>query len=370
MPRLTAVNDASETQTVEFVVSVPLDLMNAMYFTHFARDHEGAEGWPIEVRKQMAPELAQELDSLYSFPEGQPGVMGTLTDYLWSHPEAWKSVDALLTYVRGMPPGIGELDGDIGVQGLAFNLACNESAAEVQKFGAPSRESLVRRLDDSGADVEAALALWDDPEQLRERMARVIERFYNEHYKADLPNRLPCLERSVAAHQGTSAGNVIEVARQLLGRDRTCLEDVCAGPYQKLFFAPSVDMGPYASCAIIDSVHGMFYPCEARFILGTADANETVRMARIYKALGDEQRLRMLTMLQDGEMYVQEIVDRMGLHQSVVSRHLMFLKVVGLVHVRKQNNMKFYSLNPEINRDLRKTLDMFAAPSGVKGGAP
>jgi DNA-binding transcriptional ArsR family regulator len=360
MPRLTAVKDPSEKQTIEFVLSIPLDLMNAMYFTHFAEDHEGAEGWPVEVRKRMAPDLARELDFLYGFPEHQAGAMGTLTDYLWSQPETWKSVDALLAYVRSMPLGIGDLHGDIGVQGLAFNLACNESADEVQKFGAPGRESLIRRLEQSSADIDATLAVWDRPEELRERMANVIERFYNEQYKADLPNRLPCLERSVAAHQGTSAGNVTEVARQLLNRDRTCLDDVCAGPYQKLFFAPSVDMGPYASCAIIGDVHGMFYPCEPRFIYGSDEADATVKMARIYKALGDEQRLRMLDMLRDGEMYVQEIVDRTGLHQSVVSRHLMFLKVVGLLQVRKQNNMKFYSLNPGISRDLKKTLDMFA----------
>ena len=38
----------------------------------------------------------------------------------------------------------------------------------------------------------------------------------------------------------------------------------------------------------------------------------------------------------------------------------MFLKAVGLVLVRKQNNMKHYSLNPAITSDLSKTLDLFA----------
>lgn len=72
------------------------------------------------------------------------------------------------------------------------------------------------------------------------------------------------------------------------------------------------------------------------------------------------QRLRILHMLQGREMYAREIVDRMSLHQSVVSRHLSFLRAVGLVTIRKHNNMKFFSLNPEITEQLSKTLDLFA----------
>jgi DNA-binding transcriptional ArsR family regulator len=64
-------------------------------------------------------------------------------------------------------------------------------------------------------------------------------------------------------------------------------------------------------------------------------------------------------------MYVQEIVERAGLHQSVVSRHLVFMKAVGLVQARRENNMKFYSLNPAIREELAKTLELFAAPAPV-----
>jgi DNA-binding transcriptional ArsR family regulator len=58
-------------------------------------------------------------------------------------------------------------------------------------------------------------------------------------------------------------------------------------------------------------------------------------------------------------MYAQEIVDATEIHQSVVSRHLSFMKAVGLVNVRRQNNMKFYSLNPEAREMLGATLALF-----------
>ena len=368
MPRLTPVKmpNKLDEPAVEFVVSVPLDLMNTMYFTHLVVDSEGVEGWPVEVRKQMAPDLLAELDLLFSAPIEQPGIAGTLGDHLWEHPEVWGSVDDLLAYVRKMPPGVCDEQGNIGVQGLFFNTFCDTANQKFGDLGAPSRENLIARLEASDIDPEQALALWDNPEALRERLASMIERFYNEHYKATLPDRLPCLERSVAAHRGTTVDNVFEVMRDVLKRDTICIEDTCAAPYKRLLFAPSLDMGPYASCAIMPELHGMFYPCETRFRGASDDAEETIRMARIHKALGDEQRLRMLEMLRGGEMYVQEIVDRTGLHQSVVSRHLMFLKAVGLLQVRKQNNMKFYSLAPDAGHYLQKTLDMFAlaAPKG------
>jgi DNA-binding transcriptional ArsR family regulator len=87
-------------------------------------------------------------------------------------------------------------------------------------------------------------------------------------------------------------------------------------------------------------------------------------MALLYKALSDEQRLRILRELRRGELYAQEIVERTGVHQSVVSRHLSFLKAVGLVNVRRQNNMKFYSLNGELREELRQCIDAVLPASG------
>jgi DNA-binding transcriptional ArsR family regulator len=371
MPRLTSIKEpANETdQKVKFVLSVPLDLMNTMYFTHLVVASEGVEGFPVEVRKRMAPDLLAELDYLFDAPVEQPGIAGTLADHLWDHPETWGSVDDLLHYVRNLPLEVRDEAGNIGVRGLFFNTFCSDLVARFGDISEPTRENLAEMVRRNGGNVDEMLALWDDPATVRDRLALMINRFYNEHYKAELPNRLPCLERSVAAHRNTTEANIVEVMRRVIGRDEICLERSCASDdYKQMLFAPSMDMGPYASCAVLPSVHGMFYPCETEFRGSTDDAEQIIRTARIHKALGDEQRLRMLEMLRgNGEMYVQEIVDRTGLHQSVVSRHLMFLRAVGLLDVRKQNNMKFYSLSPDAGRYLQKTMDLFSSPA-VQGG--
>ncbi len=148
---------------------------------------------------------------------------------------------------------------------------------------------------------------------------------------------------------------------------RSCLEGGCAGPFERHIFSPSMDMGVYNSCAIVDGVHGLFYPLEPEFLGTPPDEAEETRLARIYRALSDEQRLRILRMLREREMYAQEIVERTGLHQSVVSRHLSFMKAVGLVLWRRQDNMKFFSLNPAMRAELSRTLELFEPAAASDG---
>jgi ArsR family transcriptional regulator len=371
MPRLTATQTTTRTPTVEFVFSPTLDLLNAMYFTHLILDSEGVEGWPVELRQTMAPDLLSELDFLYEYPAGDPAVMGILGEVVFAHREVWDSAESLASYIRALPDAMGESEAEPGIHGLIYQAIFKyPEPGELAPFAdMPDRAAVEARMRSLGdRDADAVMALYDLPAELRERMARLVERFWEEYYRDELPKRRAALERSAALHAGETREQAIETMKRLSSRPTICLEDgVCAGPYQKLVFAPSLDMGPYMSCADIPgdhAVHGTFYPCAADGIADAGpDAADTQRLARIYKALSDEQRLRILHMLREREMYVQEIVDRMDLHQSVVSRHLMFLKAVGLVQVRKENNMKHYSLNPEITGELSKTLDLFAGPS-------
>ncbi len=367
MPRLTQTVPTT-AQKVEFVLSIPLDLMNAMYFTGLVERSEGIDGWPARVRHEMDPALLAELDFLYDYPADNPAIMGVLGDNLFAHPEAWGRVDALIRYIRDMPAGSGDGGANAGVQGLVYQATFRylEEPERMPYEGLPPREALARRMRSLGdRDADAIMALFDRPEELRSRMVGLIQRFYDEHYEQELPRRLPCLERSVAAHRSRPSGDVIELTRRLTGRPTSCLEDVCPGPYDELLFAPSLDMGPYTSCAAIGRVHGLFYPCEPEFMGAPPEEAEETRLARLFKALSDEQRLRILRLLREREMYAQEIVERTGLHQSLVSRHLMFMKAVGLVAARRQNNMKFYTLNPAMREELARTMELFpAAPAG------
>lgn len=64
------------------------------------------------------------------------------------------------------------------------------------------------------------------------------------------------------------------------------------------------------------------------------------------KAMADETRQLILTLLQDREMSVQEITDLLGLTQSTISHHLSCLRIVHLVSARREGRQTFYRANP------------------------
>lgn len=68
-------------------------------------------------------------------------------------------------------------------------------------------------------------------------------------------------------------------------------------------------------------------------------------MTDIFKALSDETRLRILSLLWDNEMCVCEIEACLGLSQSNASRHLTALKNAGILTSYKQAQWAHYKLS-------------------------
>lgn len=65
---------------------------------------------------------------------------------------------------------------------------------------------------------------------------------------------------------------------------------------------------------------------------------------KIFKALSEELRLRIVIMLTHGELCVCDIMEILKLPQSTISRHMAKLKSVGLVTNRRDGKWVHYSL--------------------------
>ena len=77
------------------------------------------------------------------------------------------------------------------------------------------------------------------------------------------------------------------------------------------------------------------------------------RLARTFKALSDESRLRILgIVLRAGELCVCDIERVMGFTQTKVSRHLAYLKNAGLLADRRQGLWMLYRIaEPRTDED-------------------
>ena len=73
-------------------------------------------------------------------------------------------------------------------------------------------------------------------------------------------------------------------------------------------------------------------------------------MSSVLKLVGDESRLKILCILRQGEHCVCEIIEHLGLSQTLVSHHLSDLKGAGIVVDRKENRWNYYSLTTEGQR--------------------
>ena len=74
--------------------------------------------------------------------------------------------------------------------------------------------------------------------------------------------------------------------------------------------------------------------------------------SRVLELLADPQRRQIIESLRDGERAVGELVERMDIHQSVVSRHLKLLEEAGLVRMRPDGQRRLYSLRAEPFEEL------------------
>ncbi|MEO6608734.1 MAG: metalloregulator ArsR/SmtB family transcription factor [Aestuariivirga sp.] len=76
------------------------------------------------------------------------------------------------------------------------------------------------------------------------------------------------------------------------------------------------------------------------------------RQSLLFQALSDPARLRILQAMALGECAVGDIVRRMDIHQSGVSRHLRILTEAGIVEMRPDKQKRLYSLRKEAFDEL------------------
>jgi DNA-binding transcriptional ArsR family regulator len=80
-----------------------------------------------------------------------------------------------------------------------------------------------------------------------------------------------------------------------------------------------------------------------------------------FQTLADPSRRRIVEVLLNGERQVGDIVERAGIHQSGVSRHLRILNEAGFVSMRPDGQKRFYALRPEPFRELDDWLGRYRA---------
>src|SRR3954451_22825592 len=85
----------------------------------------------------------------------------------------------------------------------------------------------------------------------------------------------------------------------------------------------------------------------------------TATTTDVFNAVAEASRRDLLDALGDGEATVNELVERLGLSQPQVSKHLGVLRAVGLVLVRVDGRRRWYRINGPALRPVHDWVRTF-----------
>ncbi|MES2393519.1 MAG: metalloregulator ArsR/SmtB family transcription factor [Acidobacteriota bacterium] len=93
-------------------------------------------------------------------------------------------------------------------------------------------------------------------------------------------------------------------------------------------------------------------------------------MERFFQALADHTRLRLLNLIAGHELCVCYLVEILAQPQPKISRHLAYLRSVGIVHARREGKWMHYRLevptHPGAAQILEQTLAWMATDPALK----
>ena len=86
------------------------------------------------------------------------------------------------------------------------------------------------------------------------------------------------------------------------------------------------------------------------------------KAACIFKAIGDENRLHILSLLRNGERCASTLLEDLQISQSTLSHHMKLLCDAGLVCGRKDGKWVRYSIAPNAATELPELLCSILTP--------
>lgn len=105
--------------------------------------------------------------------------------------------------------------------------------------------------------------------------------------------------------------------------------------------------------------------CCAPLLRRPLDDDQAAGLSRVFKALGDPVRLRIVSIIashQGGEACVCDLTASFDVSQPTISHHLKVLKEVGLLTSERRGSWVYYRVVPEVLSELSGLL---AVPAEV-----
>lgn len=218
------------------------------------------------------------------------------------------------------------------------------------------------------ASIDEVAAILTSPDQLKRRTLALLEGFWNQSYGAEHERNLTEMQRSVRFAQAMSHPSVQVTFSELTGHRLPEVIGSALNEVDRVMYSPSVHLGEFVQYVLYPPSLILYFnpqtvlrnqPAQLR-VQRTDQQLDTEKVLDGLRAMSDPSRMRIIEMLREREHYAQEIVARLNISQSAVSRHLSTLEDADIVTVRPANGMKYYAIDRVRLRQIAHHLDAIA----------
>ncbi|HEU5369172.1 MAG TPA: metalloregulator ArsR/SmtB family transcription factor [Ktedonobacterales bacterium] len=299
--------------------------------------YEVEAGWFDVIRAQASPDLLKDIEEFSHH-----------CDMIWAHLislayecPAPRDVPTFLAYLKTCDP----MEVRLRLLGYYVRYCRRATPPEVMAAAAAGDREAQRRFlqtsyPDDAAWQAALMALFPlTPAETSSRLISMLERWYTEVFRAEEPRLLPILERDAEATRLLAVSLSLE----------HLIETICNGweyipepGIRHILFIPSVVVRPVIDTFDHHEVKIICYPVADENMTPEGDM-PSPRMLRLFKALSDELRLRILKRLSTGQYTLQQLANHFNVSKTLMHHHLIALRGAGLVQVRERPQ-KVYSL--------------------------
>ena len=288
--------------------------------------------------------------------EEHEGVASEVAGVVLAHPEI-RDAAGLVAAVEAMPPN------DVARALLRRTQDAPDRAleADVERALGGDRQAMAaieERMASAleGRSLAAPRAILRDPVGTTERLHLAL-RAWLEPFQSveDRVHRI--LDRDVATRQADLALPAGELIERTTGGIRF-LPDPSV---RRVILAPSYFARPYNWVIAGQGWRLFCYPVADAALGEQGQWEAPPGTVLLYRALGDPQRLRILRLLADRDMYLTEIAQQMELSKPTIKHHLAQLRAAGLVTVTDEGTMTYYTLRRERLEEAGTELKRYLA---------
>lgn len=299
-----------------------------------------------ELRAGTPPQLLAAADDLL------PGKAAAhLLGLVYTSPKP-RTVAAFLDHLGATEPLELQLH-LLGYYMRGHHVAEPETIRRAAEGDAAARRELLGALSEYADKCETAERLLDvDRDAVKRSLVDLLSAWHEQVFPRIVPDVAALAERDAAAKRelvrDVPPGRVVE--RLAPGIQWAPGPDV-----DRVVLFPAYAPRPWVYMSEYKRVKIFCYPISLD--REEAPPDEPGDLVRVYKALGDESRLKLLKRLQAGPLTLAEAAQEVGLAKSTAHHHLAILRQAGFVLIRDSDDL--YSLRPDVRPEPGALLERF-----------